>query len=91
MKKSKLLLAIGIILLSLVLAVIGWIVLPDTLVLQVTMSGAAGTTLPKPAGLAIPLLVSSVFAVLYYLREDKKNLLISVIGLAIYIPTFLMN
>ncbi|MDR0294064.1 MAG: hypothetical protein LBH95_07935 [Oscillospiraceae bacterium] len=87
----KFFLTAGIILVSIVSAVAGWIILPDTLVLQVTMSGDAGTTLPKAAGLGIPFLLSVIFAVLYCLRENKKHLLVSVIGLAVYALVFLMN
>lgn len=91
MKGIKSLLTAGIILTALVLSVVGWIVLPDTLVLQVTMSGGAGTTLPKIAGLALPFLISGVFAVLYNLRENKKHLMISIIGLVVFIFIFVMN
>ena len=91
MKKTKVLLTIGIFLAAIALTVVGWVILPDTLVLQVTMSGETGTTLPKIAGLAIPFLISGIFAVLYYVHENRKHLLISVAGLAIYIVIFLMN
>lgn len=91
MKSRKLLLTLGLILTAVVLAVIGWIVLPATLVLQVTLSGEAGTTLPKIMGLGIPFLLSTVFAVIYYFNENNKHLLLSVLGLLMFIIAFLMN
>lgn len=91
MKKGKLLLTAGTILAAIILAVAGWIILPDTLVLQVTLSGEAGTTLPKILGLGIPFLLSTVFAVIYYLHENKKHLLVSILGLVMFAITFIMN
>lgn len=91
MKSGKLLLTAGLILTAIILAVAGWIILPDTLVLQVTMSGEAGTTLPKFMGLGMLFLLSTIFAVMYYLRENKKHLLVSILGLVMFAVTFIMN
>jgi len=91
MKNKKILLTISIILVAAILSIVGWLNLPETLVLQITVSGEAGTTLPKIAGLAIPFLLSALFAVLYYLHGSKKYLLISAIGIVMYGVIFLMN
>ncbi|MHC1696147.1 MAG: DUF2627 family protein [Eubacteriales bacterium] len=89
---SNKIIAISIIIISLTLAVLGYIILPDTLVMQITSSGESGTTLPKAVGLILPLLLSVVFAVLFYVKQDnKKHLLTALIGLLIYAFIFFFN
>ena len=50
MKKSMDIVLAGGLILCIVLAVLGYFLLPDTLVMQITASGAAGTTMPKLLG-----------------------------------------
>ncbi len=90
MNKNKLI-AIAIIAISIILTIIGYIVLPETLIIQITASGQAGNTASKALGLLVPLGLSCVFAVLYYIRESYKDLFISVIGLLTYIFVFVFN
>lgn len=83
-----------IIVLSVALAVIGYIILPDMLIVQLRVDGSAGNTLAKPLGLLIPLAMSVVFSFLYMKSDTKeryKHLVISLIGIAIYGLIFLMN
>lgn len=89
--KKRLLIAGAISLLAVALFVLGMIVLPETLVMQVQMDGSAGTTLPKLIGLLIPLALSTVFAVFYYKGGQGKNLLVAVIGLVASGLTFFFN
>ena len=63
--KTRFLIAGAVLFLAVALFVLGMIVLPETLVMQVQMDGSAGTTLPKLIGLLIPLALSTVFAVFY--------------------------
>jgi uncharacterized membrane protein len=92
--KGKQILAIAVIVIALALAIVGYIVLPDTLVMQVTATGAAGTTMPKLLGLAIPTLIS-VGAALYFLlnkkTENNEVLIISFVGIFAFILTFVFN
>ena len=90
-EKTRLLIAGAILLLAVALFVLGVIILPDTLVMQVQMDGSAGTTLPKLFGLLIPLALSAVFAVFYYKGGQGKNLLVALIGLVAFGLTFFFN
>jgi hypothetical protein len=89
--KTRLVIAGVIVTLAVALFVLGMIVLPDTLVMQMKTNGAAGTTLPKLIGLLIPLALSAVFAVLYYKGNKGNNLLVAVIGLLTFGLTFFFN
>ena len=90
-KNTKLLVTAAILLIAVALFVLGMIVLPDTIVMQVQADGSAATTMPKLIGLLIPLALSGVFAVLYYKNGTGKSLLVSLIGLAAFGLTFFFN
>ncbi|MDD4312662.1 MAG: hypothetical protein PHW41_09295 [Eubacteriales bacterium] len=89
--KTRLILAGAILLLAVVLFVLGMIILPDTIMMQIQADGSAGTTLPKLIGLLIPLALCGVFAFFYYKGGKGKNLLVAVVGLVIYGLTFFFN
>ncbi len=95
MKNKKLIITISVIAISIVLAIVGYFKLPETLVVQITLGGGAGNTLPKALGLLLPLLLSCAFAIVYYktetAKEARKNLIISVASLMIYILIFAFN
>lgn len=93
MKKQKVI-AIIIIALSVALAVIGYIILPDTLVVQLSADGSAGNSFAKPLGLLIPLAISVIFSLLYIKSGDgerNKHLIVSLVGIAIYGFIFIVN
>jgi lysylphosphatidylglycerol synthetase-like protein (DUF2156 family) len=75
------------------LAIIGFITLPDVLIMQIQANGSAGTTLPKPIGLAIPLLVTVIFSVLYYKRNNNsnRNIGVALLGILMSVLTFVFN
>jgi hypothetical protein len=89
--RTRLLIAGVILLVAVALFVLGMIILPDVIVMQVQTDGSAGTTLPKLVGLLIPLVLSAVFAVFYYRNGQGKNLLVALIGLAAFGLTFFFN
>lgn len=91
MKNKKRILVMSIILLEVVFTVVGYFILPETLVVQVTQSGEAGNTLPKIAGLAIPFSMCTIFSILYFFNENKKNLIAAICGLVMSILTFVFN
>lgn len=90
-KNKSLLLTIGIIITAVILAVTGFLILPDTLVIQITLSGEAGNTVPKIIGLAIPFLFSTVFSILYYFSKNGKYLFVAGIGILMAILTIVFN
>ena len=71
--------------------VLGLIILPDTLVMQVTASGQPGTQMPKLIGLLIPLALSTVFSILYCKRDGAKNLIVALVGIGMSALTFAFN
>ncbi len=93
MTKKQKIIALIIIVLSAALAVIGYIILPDMLIVQLRADGSVGNTLAKPLGLLIPLAISVIFSVLYMKNDTKpnKHLAISIVGIAIYGFIFIMN
>ncbi len=93
MKNKKMVYAAVIIVVALAALIVGIIILPDTLVVQVGFSGESGTTMPKLVGLAIPSLVSIGFAVMYAAGkgDDKRNLTVALVGLIIFVLTFAFN
>ncbi len=92
MKNKKLLITISIIAAAVALAVVGFIILPDTLVVQLSMSGQAANTMPKLLGVLIPFLICAVFSILYYRTEKGgKNLIVSLIGIVVFVLLFVFN
>ena len=93
MKKDKVL-GIGIIALSLVLTVVGWLILPDTLIIQIGADGRASNTLPKLPALLIPLALSCVCSGLYMgnvTNRRSRDLLLAVAGIGLSIVTIIIN
>lgn len=90
-KNKKFVFTISVIVTALILAVIGFIILPETLVTQITLTGESGTTMPKAFGLAIPLAISVIFPLLYYKSNDNKHAVLSVIGILAFVLVFVFN
>lgn len=91
-KKTKFFIMLSIIILALILSVIGFIILPDTLIMQITTTGTNGTTMPKILGLVITFTICSVFSVLYYNYDNNiKYLLLSIVGICLYGFMFIVN
>lgn len=94
MIKEQKTIGIIIIAVSVALAVIGYIILPDMLVVQLHADGSAGNTFAKPFGLLIPFAMSVIFS-LFYMKSDGheryKHLVISIVGIAMYVFIFIVN
>lgn len=95
LEKNKKKLMVALLVLAAALAAIGYLVLPDRLVMQLTFSGEAGNTMNKPLGLLLPFALTSVFAVLQGNADDRRDqwkyFFVSVIGLVVYGFTFAVN
>ena len=89
--KTRLIIACIIGVIAIVLFIVGMIVLPETIVMQVQADGSAGNALPKIIGLILPLALSCVFAFLYYKGGNGKNLFVAIVGLVAFGLTFFMN
>ncbi|NLA87006.1 MAG: hypothetical protein GX847_06945 [Clostridiales bacterium] len=90
-KSKRLAIAISVIAAALVFAIIGYIVLPDTLIMQITSTGKAGTTMPKALGLAIPLAISTLFSLLYYKSGIAKHFVGAAVGIVAFVLVFVFN
>jgi len=89
--KTKRIAVIAIGIAAVALFTAGLILLPDPIVMQIQADGSAGTTLPKLIGLLLPLALTGVFAWLYYKNGTTKHLLVSILGIALFILTFFIN
>ena len=92
MKKSTAVVTVCLITVSVILAVISFLILPDVVTVQVTVSGDVGNTMPKLFAVALPFAISIIFAVMYGRKDDNKRyLFLSLLGIAIYVITWAMN
>lgn len=90
-KNKRLLISSAIIILAVILSVVGFFILPDTLIMQITTSGTGGTTMPKLLGIIVTFAICSVFSVLYYINDNSKYIVFSIIGICLYGFMFFMN
>lgn len=90
-KKVRILKSGILVLLAIGLYVLGIILLPKTIGLQIQLDGSMDNYLSKYLGLLIPLAVTAGGAVVYYAKEESKALFVSLLGLGIYAVTFIMN
>ena len=92
MKKSMDAVLAGRLILCIVLAILEYFLLPDTLVMQITASGAAGTTLPKLLGILISTAFSA-FALFWYKKDrgGQSAVIVSAVAVLIGILTLAFN
>lgn len=92
MKNKKLIIAIIIMAVAVAMAIVGFIILPDTLVVQINGTGQASNTMPKILGMLIPFLICIVFSIMY-LKSEKgsKSLIVSLIGIVAFALLFIFN
>ncbi|WP_312652077.1 hypothetical protein [Proteiniclasticum sp.] len=92
MRKNARIIKSGVlVLLAIGLFILGIIILPETIGLQVQLDGSMDNYVSKYLGLLIPLAITSGGAIVYYVKEEGKALLFSILGLGMYIATFFMN
>ncbi|MDO5294924.1 MAG: DUF1648 domain-containing protein [bacterium] len=91
-KSSKKIFAVTVIVVTAVLGVVGWFVLPDQVVTQVGFSGEAATRSPKFFALIIPFLLSVGLSLPYVnTEEENKKIWLALLGPVLYIITFIVN
>lgn len=91
MKNNKIFIAAAIILSAAVLAVVGMIYLPDTIVVQINSAGEASNTLPKLPALLLPSALAVIFAVMYLKNAKGKDLATALVGIGILAITLIFN
>ena len=88
--RRGLLAGIGVIL-GLALYVVGIVILPDKISMQIQADGSLGNIMNKYLGLIVPLLMTAGGAIVYYQEEHKWALPLSLLGIGMYIFTFWVN
>ena len=81
---SIILIAIGII-----LAAVGYVILPEVVAVQVGFDGSVTNTMPKLLAIGLPTIVGSVINV----KEDDnhKGLILAIAGIVVMVITLLFN
>ena len=89
---KKLVLGI-IIFISIILGIYGFIVLPETVTVQIDISGNQTNTFPKILAVMLPLLLSVSGGLGYYFlkEKEKKYLMLSFVGILLSIITLVFN
>ena len=90
-KNKRFYVAIAILVVAVGLFILGMVILPDTIIMQVQANGSAGNTMPKLIGLLIPLALCAVFGVFYYKGGNGKNLFVALVGLVAFGLMFFFN
>ena len=82
-----------IIFISIILGIYGFIVLPETVTVQIDISGNPTNTFPKILAVMFPLLLSVSGGLGYYFskEKEKKYLMLSFIGILLSIITLVFN
>lgn len=90
-KNKRLILCGGLILVGLVLYILGLVILPATIGLQIQLDGTMDNHVNKYIGLLIPLALTIGGSVVFYNEEKRKALGFSILGLFTFAITFWMN
>lgn len=89
-KNGRIMLSGALVLIALALYIIGIIILPETIGLQIQMDGSMGNNASKYVGLLIPFALTAGGAIYYYMKEEGKSLFVSFVGIAVFGFTFIM-
>jgi hypothetical protein len=87
--------AIILVVMSFILAVISFIVLPSSVITQFSLGSENVTKMPKVAAIAIPFLLGTVGGLLSFFSKNyqtkNKTLIISAVGILIFIFMIAVN
>lgn len=78
---------------TVVLTVVCYLILPDYVVMQVTLDGGSGTTLPKIAAVLLSAVLGAVGAVMQFSGAENRSrgVVVSAVSLVIFAASLLMN
>lgn len=76
---------------GIVLYIIGLVILPATIGLQLQLDGTVGNQVSKYIGLLLPMALTIGGAVVFYNEEKRKAIGISALGIFTFAITFWMN
>ncbi|HWQ58075.1 MAG TPA: hypothetical protein VN540_03570 [Clostridia bacterium] len=94
--QTRKIVAAALIALAVIGGIAGFILLPDTLVVQLTLGGTAGNTMPKLLGLAIPVALAVFGAIKFYkdggeAKPRNNGLIIALVGIVVFVLLFVFN
>ena len=94
--KTKNIVAVILLIASAVLAVVSWLVLPQTVVTQISIGGSGTSSMPKIVAIAFPFTLSAGAAGGALLAKENdeaqnKSLIVSAVGLVIFIIMLAVN
>lgn len=90
-KNKRFILCGSLIFIGLVLYVLGLVLLPATIGLQLQLDGTIGNQVSKYIGLLVPLALTIGGAVVFYNEEKRKALGFSALGIFTFAITYWMN
>lgn len=90
-KTTRFILCGCLVLIGIVLYIVGAIVLPTSIGLQIQMDGTLSNHVNKYIGLIIPLGLTVGGSAVFCLKESKKALLFAALGIVVYGVTFWAN
>ena len=78
---------------SVILGVISWCLLPDVVAVQIGLDGQVSNTMPKIFAIIIPVTITIVGSIIS-VKDDQsksKGIILSLIGLAVMVLTLVFN
>lgn len=91
MLKNKKLITIAITIVAIILFIISYFLLPDTIAMQLQANGNLGNYMPKYLALLIPLAITLIGNFSFYKNAQSKYLVIALVGLLMFVLTLFMN
>ena len=88
-KETVLCIILGIV--SLVLCVAGYFILPSEVVVQIGFDGRPSSTMPKLLAIILPVVFTLIGILISRLKNEKKGFLVSAVGILAGIITIFMN
>lgn len=86
--------SLSFLVLAVVLSCISFVLLPDSVVIQIGADGQPSNTLPKILAILIPLGITVAGSLLHYGSNDtsdKKGLLMAIVGIVIFVFSLVAN
>ncbi|MGM9942154.1 MAG: DUF1648 domain-containing protein [Bulleidia sp.] len=82
-----------LVIITLILAVISWFLLPDTPAVQIGVDGQITNTMPKLSAIALPVVISFSGTVIHLIGKQSrsKGYALSLIGIVVLIVTLFFN
>ena len=85
---------IGLIAVAVVLSVVSWFLLPDTVVVQIGVDGQASNTMPKVFAVIVPLVISVIGSAMNLnddTRQNYRGYVLSIVAIAVMVFSLIVN